>query len=148
MKYLLDSDALSILTNPNSESRKDIDKYFYSLGEKSTLYLCYFTVYEFEFSIASCPNRETKERINKSLDEIKDYFSFINLGFEDAKVYGKLKAGFRKRTGINQKSLKRHNLDIALASVAIANNCIIVSKDKIYIEHLQKIDSRLQCESW
>jgi len=148
MKYLLDSDALSILTNPNSESRANMEKYLFSLGEKTVIYLCYLTVYEFEFSISSCSNLDTKERINKSLTEIKDYFSFINLGFEDAKIYGELKAGFRKKTGINQKSLKRHNLDIALASIAIANNCIIVSKDKIYKDHLQKIDNRLQCESW
>ena len=148
MQYLLDSDAISILTNPDSEDREAIHSFFFSLGEKAILSLCILTVYEFEFSIASCSNTQKKERIKRSLEELKSRFSLIGLGFDDAEIYGTLKAGFRKKTGINQKSLKRHNLDIALASVAIANNCIIVSKDKIYKDHLQKIDNRLQCASW
>lgn len=148
MQYLLDSDAVTALTNPTSQDGVHIQKYFASLGRKSVISLCILTIYEFEFSVASCSDEDKKSRIQQSLDSLKKSFSIVGLGFEDAKVYGKLKAGFREKTGINQNALKRHNLDIALASVAIANNCVIVSRDAIYKNHLQKIDSRLLCDNW
>lgn len=148
MKYILDSDAISTLINPESTDKEAIHQLFLSLGEKAVLSLSILTIYEFEFSIASCADSGKKERIQRVLSELKAQFSIVSLGFDDATVYGNLKARFREKTGMNQNSLKRHNLDIALASVAIANDCIIISKDKIYKEHLQSIDSRLQCLSW
>jgi predicted nucleic acid-binding protein len=144
MQYLIDSDAVSALTRSDSS----IQKYFSSLGENAVISLCILTIYEFEFSISACADLGTKSRIEQSLKSLKTHFSIVGLGFEDAKIYGNLKAKFREKTGIDQKTLKKHNLDIALASVAIANNCVVVSRDKIFKNHLQKIDSRLQCENW
>jgi len=148
MNYILDSDAISILTNPDSEDGELIRQLFLSLGEKAILSISILTVYEFEFGIASCSDGDKKARIQRVLTELKTQFSLVNLGFEDATIYVNLKAKLREKTGMNQNSLKRHNLDIALASVAIANSHIIISKDKIYKEHLQIIDTRLQCLSW
>jgi predicted nucleic acid-binding protein len=144
MQYLIDSDAVSALTRGDG----DIQKYFSSLGENAVISLCILTVYEFEFSISACADLGTKSRIEQSLKSLKTHFSIVGLGFEDAKIYGNLKAKFREKTGIDQKTLKRHNLDIALASVAIANNCVVVSRDEIFKNHLQKMDNRLRCESW
>lgn len=148
MKYILDSDAISTLTNPESPDKETIHQLFLSLGERSVISLSILTIYEFEFSIASCTDSKKRERIQQVLTELKKQFSIINLGFEDATIYGNLKARLREKTGMNQNALKRHNLDIALASIAIANDCIIISKDKIYKEHLQAIDNRLQSLSW
>ena len=144
MQYLIDSDAVSALTSGEAT----IQKYFSSLGEGAVISLCILTIYEFEFSISACTDLGTKSRIEKSLQSLKSHFSIVGLGFEDAKIYGNLKAKLRDKTGIDQKTLKRHNLDIALASVSIANDCIVVSRDKIFKNHLQKIDNRLRCESW
>lgn len=146
MNYLLDSDAISALIKPAKPAYFDILS-FLSQASNPALKLSILTIYEFEFNIARRPEEE-KAGLRSLLNQTFDAFEEIPLGRKDAQIYGELKSGFLKQTGISTNALKRHNMDIALASVAIANDFILVSRDKIYATHLQSINPSLQQITW
>jgi predicted nucleic acid-binding protein len=148
MKILLDSDFLSALGNPHTDIHKQAIQYIAKFPEDTLLCVSLLTIYEMQYGIAKDTDKDRKERVRELITNIKNTFSMINLSFSDAEIYGEIKNHFEKKTGMNQKEIKKHNIDIALASVAIANNCILVSRDKIYTQHLQKIDTRLKCQNW
>ncbi len=60
MQYLLDSDAVSALTSPQNKEDSAIHEYFSSLGQNTVISLCILTIYEFEYSIASCQDEGDK----------------------------------------------------------------------------------------
>lgn len=148
MKLILDSDFISALSNPDSKDHQTAISVINNGPEDTEIYVSILTIYEIQFGRFADVDEERKARIVKTLYWIKESFFILNLGFEDSEIYGQLKYDFREKTGMKQDALKRHNIDIALASVSIANDCTIISRDKIYPNHLQKIDSRLQCEQW
>ena len=146
-KLLLDSDVITALGGMEGEY---YDKAVHCLTRFPEPQLCIamLTFYELEYSIAAASNQDIQNKIRQSIDSLKANLTVLNLGFEDAQIYGQLKQGFKQRTGINQKALKRHNIDIALASIAIANDCILVGQDGIYSDHLVHLDDRFQHQDW
>lgn len=148
MKIILDSDFISGLSNPESDNYKQAVAFINSLPEKTEICVSILTIYEVQFGKFLDTNIERKERVEKTLHWINESFSILNLSFEDSEIYGELKCLFKRKTGMNQDALKRHNIDLALASVAIANDCIVISKDKIYSNHLQGLSENLQHKKW
>lgn len=148
MKIILDSDFISGLSNPSSDNYKQAIAFINTLPEDTEICVSILTIYEVQFGKFLDSNIERKERVEKTLQKIRDSFTILNLSFEDSEIYGLLKCRFKEKTGMNQDALKRHNIDISLASVAIANDCIVVSRDKIYTKHLQELNNRLQCKKW
>lgn len=148
MKILIDSDVISAFGNPESEEYQKIIAYFSSFPEAPEICLSMLTVYEMEYSLSAFTDEEEKEKTARIFQQFKDSLTIINLSFASAEVYGKLRFDFKKKTGINSKALKRHNIDIALASLAIANRCTLLSRDGIYKDHLQHIEPRLKYQNW
>lgn len=146
MRYIFDSDAITALLRPTIQDNARIYDFIAGLDDPE-FFLSILTIYEFEYNIACAPD-DQKEQIRLSLEVVYSQFEVLNLGRNDAQVYGRLKEGFRQKTGINKNALKRHSIDITLAGVAIANNCILISNDKIYSHHLQAIEPRLQTVQW
>ena len=62
-------------------------------------------------------------------------------------IFANLKTKYKKATGINKNAIKRHNLDLLIASTAIAMDAIIVSDDGIF-EKLMEIEPLLKYENW
>lgn len=148
MKILIDSDVISALSSPEREEYQQIRRFISSMDEAPYIYLSMLTVFEIEFNIASFKNESDRDSMRKSFNAMVEHFNVLNIDLNSARIYGEMKQCLRERTGINKNALKRHNIDIALASVAIANDCTVISRDKIYAEHLQKIDVRLQYQQW
>lgn len=147
MKYIFDSDAITAFIKADEEDENDIFLNFMETFENPEFYISILTIYEYEFGISALKG-DDKEKESRILDDILDLFEIIPLTRKDAKIYGELKQGFKKKTGINKNALKRHNIDIALASVAIANDYILVAQDSIYSDHLQVINPKLQHLNW
>jgi predicted nucleic acid-binding protein len=147
MIYLLDSDAVAALVTPNRESHDIFMTHAKNLQRKDRFCLSILTIYEIEYSIHSFTDDRKKEKAIKSLSALKKSLDIIRLNIDDAAIYGRLKAGYKKYTGINRKAIRKHNLDISLASLAIAHNATLISGDSIYLT-LQKVDDGLRYENW
>lgn len=148
MKILIDSDVISSLGKPSSIEYQQVTSFLSSFTDDTEVCLSMLTIYEMEYSLAAFTDTEQKEKAFIIFNRLKESLTIINLSFESAKIYGEIKQNFKRRTGIKRAALKRHNIDIALASVAIANDCLLISQDSIYQEHLQAIDPRLQYKNW
>jgi len=62
-------------------------------------------------------------------------------------LYADLKVLYKKHTGINKKSMKKNNLDILIASTAIAENATLISYDGIF-KKLSEIEPKFKWENW
>ena len=147
MKLLIDSDVVSALSSPEFPEYQLIQQFF-NQYHTAKIHLSILTVFEVEFNIASFKSDKHRQQQRDNLNVFKNAFGHVDLCFDSATQYGQLKHTFRTRTGTSKSALKRHNIDIALASVAIANDMTLVSEDKIYQEHLQPLDSRLKHLYW
>ena len=145
MNYIFDSDALTALKN---ERDKFVMAAFFKTLEKPQLKISVLTAYEYEFGIANFSNDSERQKERAIYNRLLKSFTLVSLGLEDAQIYGHLKKAFLDNTGIPKNALKRHTVDLALASVAIAHDFTVVSRDKIYKDHLQPIDSRLKVVKW
>lgn len=148
MKLLIDSDVISALSSPERPEFQTVQAFFNSFGGKAKIWLSMITVMEIQYNISDIAGQPEKSRLCANLEVFKHKFDITNISFESAEIYGDLKYNFKQRTGISSKALKRHNIDIALASVAIANDMTLVSQDKIYRDHLQHLDARLKHLYW
>jgi predicted nucleic acid-binding protein len=61
-------------------------------------------------------------------------------------LYADLKVLYKKHTGINKKSMKKNDLDILIASTAMAENATLISYDGIF-EKLSKIEPKFKWEN-
>jgi predicted nucleic acid-binding protein len=150
MNILIDSDVVSAFTGSDEVKYQTIQTYFSRFKEPPTIFLSMLTIYEMEYSLAAFieEKQEEKRQVQKNFELFKETLPNLNLSFESARIYGQLKHQFRQKTGIPKKALKRHNIDIALASIAIAHDCLLVSQDGIYADHLQPLDARLKYQNW
>ena len=147
MIYLLDSDAVAALITPERESHKYIMNHISVLHKSDSFCLSILTIYEFEYSIYSYTDEYKKEEAIKSLETLKNSFDIVNLGEKDATTYGKLKTGYKRHTGVQRKALRKHNMDIALASLSIAKGFTLISGDSIY-KILQEVEPDFKYENW
>lgn len=147
MVYLLDSDAVSALITPERESHKIFMSYAENTSGDDRFCLSVLTLYELEYSLHSFTDKEKKKELSLNLKALKNSFDIIGLSADDASVYGALKAGYKKHTGMNKKAIRKHNLDIGLASLAITHDFTLISGDSIYLA-LQEVSPKLQYENW
>ena len=147
MIYLLDSDAVAALITPERESHKNFMEHASKLHDGDSFCLSILTIYEFEYSIYSYTDERKQAEAQQSLAALKNSLNIIKLGVGDATAYGKLKAGYKKHTGIQRKAIRKHNMDIAIASLAITHNFTLISGDSIF-STLQKVEPHLKYENW
>jgi predicted nucleic acid-binding protein len=62
-------------------------------------------------------------------------------------IFGEIRSEYQKRTGISDNALKKHTVDMILASEAICHHMIFVYNDKIY-EKIAEIRSDFKMENW
>ncbi len=145
-KYLLDSNILAVLEAQDHPHHTAVKRRLSQLQDSDEVYFSVLTLYEYEYSIA-----ESQEPLTQSLQDMKktllETFPFFPLTEEGATVYGKIKAGYKKQTGIDKKALKRHSVDFMLASSALVEEAIFVSGDRIF-ERIAEFEPRFQWENW
>lgn len=118
------------------------------LAKNDQVCLSIISLYELNYSLSNTKDTEKKRKIEKVILWCKNYFEILPLTLSGSEIYGELKTQFRQHTGINRKAIKKHNIDLIIASTAIDTECTLVARDYIYKNHLVKLDDRLIVEDW
>ena len=148
MKYLLDLDTLSALSEIDSSFHKKALSKVHGLSKNDTIFLSVLTIYELNYSLSNAGDEQQKKQIENTISRCKKHFDILPLTVSGADIYGELKAGFKRKTGINKKAIKRHNIDMMIASTALDYQCVLVARDHIYKDHLVSIIPQLTVEDW
>ncbi len=145
-KYLLDSNSVSDFYDKSSEGYTQICENLYSLENTDEVYISILTLYEFEYGYANAPP-DKKTAVRKKIEDAQKDFEVLLLPKEGSQLFGVLKKAIKDSRKLNKESVKKHNIDIMLATTAIVENCILVSADSIYVE-IQRLNSKLILENW
>jgi len=145
--YLLDTNIISYLTDPNSPYREKVKKRLFALSENDKVSVSIITLYELSYGLATLSNNQDKKIFESSIFFIKKYLDIFPLSVKEIDIFGEIKAKYRKETGINTKAIKKNDLDFLIASTAISQNVILVSNDKIF-EDITNFGFNLYCERW
>ena len=148
MKYLLDTDTITAIFTPTSPFFDTARSKIKNLSEQDTIYISILSFYELEFSLSNATNEEVKTEIKILINDLKKFFNILPLSLSGSECYGTLKANLKQKTGANRKALKKHNIDLMIASIALDNGCILVSKDRLYKEQLSISNEDFLTEDW
>jgi len=145
-KYIFDTNITSILWRDEQVSYNLLDK-ISNLPDEDIITVSVLTLYESNYGLKNSDNTKQKQEIIDNIDFIQKYFDVIPLDLKEMEIYADLKVAYKKYTGITKKNAKKNDLDLLIASTAIAENAILISNDKIF-ETLSEIEPNLQYENW
>lgn len=145
-KHLLDTNVASLLGSGDDEYRTFFDR-FYRLADDDIVMVSVITLYEINYGLKNSQNKKQQEEIRKNLELIQKYFEIVPLDIREMEIYADLKVLYKYHTGINKTSMKKNDLDILIASSAIATGATLVSRDAIFAT-LSEIEPKLKWENW
>jgi predicted nucleic acid-binding protein len=146
MKYLFDTNIISDLYDTSTRHHSAIIQKLNALSDSDSLAVSIVTLYEWEYAHANAPD-DKKAVIRNDINHLKANFEVAPLSVGSAEMFGNLKKQFKDSRMISKENIKKHNIDIMLASCAICNDYIIVSADKIF-SALKQVSKGLQTEDW
>lgn len=98
--YLLDTNIISYLTDPNSPHRESIKTHLLALDEEDNLSVSIITLYELTYGLHSFhKNDESKAIFKKGITFIEEYLDVIPLDVAEVEIFGQLKAKYKEATG-------------------------------------------------
>lgn len=130
MKYLLDTNTCVYLLNGNEILKgkvKEIGVYSLSISN------CVLA----ELYFGACNSKRVEENLRR-IDLFKKNLSVLSDSEESARLFGKIKADLRTKGTIID------DFDILIASIAIANNHILVTNNT---DHFERIEG-LHIQDW
>lgn len=145
-KYILDTNIASLLGSENQANNRLLQK-FYTLDDSDMLMVSVITLYEAQYGLQNSTDAKQQHEIEANIEYLKKFFTILSLDTKEMHYFAELKVLYKKHTGINKKSMKKNDLDILIASTAMAENAILVSDDAIF-EKLSEIEPRFSYENW
>ncbi|HIP36195.1 MAG TPA: type II toxin-antitoxin system VapC family toxin [Crocinitomix sp.] len=145
-KYIFDTNVTSILGR-NQQVSYDLLEKLSNLPDEDIISVSVLTLYESNYGLKNSNNEKQKQEIINNMNFIQKYFDVISLDLKEMEIYADLKVAYKNHTGITKKDAKKNDIDLLIASSAIAENAILVSNDKIF-ETLSKIEPNLKYENW
>lgn len=145
-KYLLDSDILSYLEQIESPFHTPVNRRLCQLDDTDEISIPILALYEIHHGI-SWASEEDRPYFLRMVSSMEEKFPIAGLSPQGARIYGDLKAAYRKETGISGKNIKRDDIDLMIASIAIEYDATLVSHDKIF-KRLQPLYPNLEIEDW
>lgn len=146
-KYLLDTNIITYLYQADSLFHQTVSNHMLKLAHNAEIYVSLLSLYEIEYGIALSTNKRIKDDFISMLKSIQQKFPILPLCKKGSEIFGVLKAGYMKQTGITKEAVKRHDIDFMIAGSAIAENAVLISNDKIF-KQLKKIHSDFLLENW
>ena len=146
MNYLFDTNIISDLYDTGSKQHPAIIERLNALSDSDSLAVSIVTLYELEYAYANAPH-DKKVIIRNDINHLKANFEVAPLSIASAEIFGDLKKQFKDSRMISKENIKKHTIDIMLASCAICDNYIMVSADKIF-PALKQIYNGLYIENW
>lgn len=146
MKYLFDTNIISDLYDTSTKQHLTIIERLNTLSDLDSLAISIVTLYELEYACANAPD-DKKVIIRNDTNHLKANFEVAPLSIVSAEMFGVLKKQFKDSRMISKENIKKHNIDIMLASCAICDNYTMVSADKIF-PVLKQFYNGLYIEDW
>ncbi len=144
--YLLDTNIISHLADPLSPLHENVLKNIRSLEQDDVVCVSILSLYEYEYAIHTA-DKDLSDGLMRTRKTVLDLFSVIPLSLEGSAIYGQLKAHFRNNTGIDKNAIKRHSIDLMIASSSIAAGAVLVSEDKIF-QSFMMFHTDFRLERW
>jgi predicted nucleic acid-binding protein len=94
MRYLLDSDSLSDLYEPESPGYRSIARRAIALPETDLVVISILALYELEYGYANAPE-SLKPVLRKRISAIQEDSPILPLTLEAARIFGSLKVRLR-----------------------------------------------------
>ncbi len=146
MMYLLDSNTISELYDPEAVRNDCISAHVSTLHEHDCLYISIVSLYELEYGWANAPEQKQAD-IRQVITDIHTDFTVLALSAQGAMVFGNLKKRIKETRSPSKENMKKFNIDVMLAATAITHQIVLVSADTVYAE-LQRHDPSLRVENW
>ena len=149
MDYLLDSDIASIFYDSTlKEDYESIRSHVSALTDEDVLQTSILVIYELQYSFFNAPS-EKRAAIKDIIDRIitQDFVIVPLDQIATARIYGEIKARLKQEKGLDRNEMRRHNIDIMLAAMAIGTSSVLIGGDHIY-EEIQKFRSDFKYENW
>ncbi|MBT4937418.1 hypothetical protein HON22_05890 [Candidatus Peregrinibacteria bacterium] len=148
MNYLFDSDTLSFYYDASRNPEHELVKNrALLLTSQDTLQTSELVMCEFEYSFSNVQG-EKKEILKNTIQRIRDDFEiYTKITHEISHNFGEIKVLLKEKYKTSRKNMKMHNIDILLASTAIANNCVLVGSDVNY-KKIAKVVPEFNYEDW
>jgi predicted nucleic acid-binding protein len=140
--YLLDTNTVSYLADHASTFHERMQQRLSEVEEGNGIAISILTLYELTYGAFHGPSYAHLLTILESEQVV-----LMPLPQSGAEVFAMLKHRYRQHTGAHEKSLGRHNVDLFLASTAIAEGAVLVSNDGIF-RVLAELEPRLTIENW
>jgi predicted nucleic acid-binding protein len=146
-KYILDTNIASLLGSKETKENRKIYEKFYQLNDEDVVMVSIVTLYEATYGLKHSEDEEQQEEIRQNIAYIRKYFETIPLDLREMELFADLKVLYKKKTGINKKAMKKNDLDILIASTAMAESATLISDDGIF-EKLSDIEPKFKWENW
>ena len=146
-KYILDTNIASLLGSEATQENQKIYEKFYQLDDEDVVMVSIVTLYEATYGLKHSEDKIQQEEIHQNIAYIRKYFEIIPLDLREMELFADLKVLYKKKTGINKKAMKKNDLDLLIASTAMAENATLISDDTIF-EKLSAIEPRFKWENW
>ncbi len=148
MKYLLDSDIITFLyDNERKDYHDAVHRKISQLNDGDELCVSVLALHELEYSFCNAPD-DKKERIRQMITSIlTDFDAILPINTETAPIFGKLKADLKRMKNLTRKEMRKHNIDLMLASTAIHFSSILVGVDAIYRD-IARLHEQFRIENW
>ncbi|RLC07822.1 MAG: hypothetical protein DRI57_25220 [Deltaproteobacteria bacterium] len=146
MKYLLDSNIVSDFYDKFSAGYLGIYANLSSLKDTDSVCISILTLYELEYGYANASD-DKKSILRQKITEACQDFKVLSLSLNGSRLFGELKKSLKDYRGLKKENIKKHNIDIMIAVVAVTEGCILISDDAIFHD-LQKLNPDLRLENW
>lgn len=147
MKYLLDTDSVSFLFAKEGNEHELITQKFAVLDDEDIVQVSFMTIFELEYSFSNANDNNKKAEIRETIEQTKRLFQIVPLKIEFAETYGEIKTQLKNYWGSNTKAMKKHNVDLLIASTSLIEKSTLIAHDTIY-KDLAEINSQFQYENW
>jgi predicted nucleic acid-binding protein len=146
--YLLDTNIISYLTDPNSPHRNKIKDKLLSLSEDDIVSVSIITLYELSYGLNTFyGTSEHKYIFEDGIKFIREYLDIYPLDINEIDIFGILKSKYKQSTGITKTAIKKNDLDFLIAATAISHNAILISNDTIFNKIIE-IAPEIEYENW
>lgn len=147
--YILDTDIISYLWDTQSLYHNKIIDKLNTLEDEDIVAISIISIYELTYGMNSFSDIKLKTIFSNALNSIKNDrdIHIYSLDIESANFFSELKLQYKEQIGINSKSAKKNDLDFMIASIAISQDSVLVSNDKIF-QLISNLNYKLKYENW
>lgn len=148
-RYILDTDIVSYLWDEASPYHSQVVEHLNNLNDSDIVGITVISIYELTYGMDSFTDEKLKAIFQNALESLKNDqdTNIFPLDAHGAAFFSQLKLRYKKATGITAKDAKKNDLDLVIASIAMSQEAILISNDRIF-ERLVALEPNFRVKSW